>query len=256
MKSDSWDAKQWVEEFERCGGVVLPTCIVTNLSDHKLDQLKLMVLCAEIHNDDRWELLMSYANSPERVDFQHSPNVTLAPSMNPDDRLMTQDYFDAMAKYKGKPSNFPVPDMCLELIQRDYFGLLDQEMEFSEASLAVCLRDIADNSTTDSVASYFLDGLANALDGAESPWQIKVTRKKWAGKFKSISNSESERSLWALAVLEHYEAQGWPTEAAIAKVGERLGGLRRASTFNIIKNGRRLRKMLDNFPIEIEKSTD
>ena len=100
------------------------------------------------------------------------------------DRLVIQDYLDAMAKYKGKPSHFPPTDMCMELIQRDFFQMLDQEMEFSEASLAVCLREIAGWEAEGSITTYFLNGLANLLDAKEAPWQLKLSRKKWAGKFK------------------------------------------------------------------------
>jgi hypothetical protein len=172
------------------------------------------------------------------------------------ERLVLADYLDLMEKYKGKPSKFPQADFCLELIQRDYFGLFDGVMEFSEASLAVCLREIANDLPDNSNPSYFLNGLANALDAAESPWQLKLSRKKWAGKFKSVSERSLDRALWALSVLEHYEAEGWPTEAAIAKVAERLGGLSRASTFAIVKEGRKLRKMFADSPLNIKKSND
>lgn len=172
------------------------------------------------------------------------------------ERLVIADYLDLMEKYKGQPSKFPSADFCLELIQRDYFGLCDNIMEFSEASLAVCLREIADDQPSGSNASYFLNGLANAFDAAESPWQLKLSRKKWAGKFKPVSESGGERALWALAALEYYENEGWPTEAAIAKVGERLGGLSRASTFAIVKEGRKLQKIFADFPINIQKSND
>jgi hypothetical protein len=172
------------------------------------------------------------------------------------ERLVIADYLDLMEKYKGKPSKFPQADFCLELIQRDYFGLFNDKMEFSEASLAVCLREIADDQFVNNITSYFLNGLANALDADESPWQLKLSRKKWAGKFKSASQGGGERALWALSALQYYETEGWPTEAAIAKVAEQLGGLSRASTFAIVKEGRKLRKMFADFPLNIEKSSD
>jgi hypothetical protein len=175
------------------------------------------------------------------------------------DRLVIQDYLDAMAKYKGKPSHFPPVNMCMELIQRDFFQLLDQEMEFSEASLAVCLREIAGWEPEGSITCYFLNGMANLLDAQEAPWQLKLSRKKWAGKFRSVSNDDGERGLWALSALEHYEREGWPTEAAIARVGEHLGGLSRASTFKAVKEGRRLRKLfgdIDLFDMQLKLSSD
>ena len=172
------------------------------------------------------------------------------------ERLVIADYLDLMEKYKGQPSKFPKADFCLELIQRDYFGLVDGTMEFSEASLAVCLREIANDQPNNSNAHYFLNGLANALDAAESPWQLKLSRKKWAGKFKPCDGYEGERAMWALAALEYYENENWPTEAAIAKVAERLGGLSRASTFKIVRKGRRIRQMLVDFPLESKKSSD
>ena len=172
------------------------------------------------------------------------------------DRLVIQDYLDAMAKYKGKPSNFPRVDMCMELIQRDFFQMLDQEMEFSEASLAVCLREIAGWETEGSISAYFLDGLANLLDAKDAPWQLKLSRKKWAGKFQPVSTDDGGRALFALSALEYYEGEGWPTEAAIAEVGVRIGGLSRASTFKAVKEGRRLRKLFFDIEIKVKKSSD
>jgi hypothetical protein len=172
------------------------------------------------------------------------------------DRLVIQNYFDAMAKYKGKPSNFPPPEMCMELIQRDFFQMLDQEMELSEASLAVCLREIAGRETSGNITQYFLNGLANLLDSEKAPWQLKLSRKKWAGKFRSVAKNDGERALWALSVLEFYESEGWPTEAAIAMVGQHLGGLSRASAFKAVKEGRRLRKSFADIPITLKKSSE
>lgn len=170
------------------------------------------------------------------------------------DRLIIQGYLDAMDKYKGKPSGFPPTDMDMELIQRDFFGLLDDEMEFSEASLAVCLREIADDFPPYSNGGYFLDGLANVLDSEASPWKLTLTRKKWAGKYRPVSDCQIEKALWALDALKIYEEKGWPTEAAISKIGEHLN-LGRSTIFKLIKEGKRLEKLFAENPI-FSESTD
>ena len=258
MNSERWDAAAWVTEFEKNGGVVLQNVIATSIVVKSgWDREKAKAMCWELEPDGRWDELLAYTHTPERLVFHsfHQIAVVGAPP-NSDERLIIQDYNDAMAKFKGQPSGFPPVDMCLELIQRDYFGLLDNEMEFSEASLAVCLREIAEDNPRGSLANYFLHGLANTLDQHDAPWQLKLSRKKWAGKFRSVSESNSERALWALSALKFYEAEGWPTEAAIAKVGERLGGLSRASTFKMVKEGRRLQKLFDGFPLNFAESSD
>ena len=258
MNTDRWDAAKWVTEFEQNGGVVLQDNIASIIvSKPEWDRARANAMCAELEPEGRWDELLEYTHTPERVIFHSFHQIAVVGGApNSDERLIIQDYNDAMAKYRGQPSGFPPVDMCLELIQRDYFGLLDNEMEFSEASLAVCIREIAKDQPRGSVANYFLNGLANTLDQPDAPWQLKISRKKWAGKFRSVSESNSERALWALSALEFYEAEGWPTEAAIVKVGERLGGMSRASTFKMVKEGRRLQKLFADFPLNFQKSSD
>lgn len=258
MNSADWDVADWVSQFEAGGGIVFPNGIAMGLSsDREADRLHSEAMFQWLNAGGRWEELIEYANSPERLEIIQSREITLHDRYeSKSDKLIEQDYLNAFAKYKGQPSEHFQASRCLELIQRDYFQLLDNEMEFSEASLAVCIREIADDQPKHSLAAFFLNGVANALDSTESPWQLKLSRKKRAGKFRPVSHSSAERARWALWALEHYEAEGWPTEAAIAKIAESLGGMSRASAFKIVKEGREHRKKMAEIMAQLEKSSD
>lgn len=257
MTGGDWDVADWVRQFEEGGGIVFPNGLAMGPNkDCEGDRLHSEALFALLGIEGRWKKLFDYANSPERLAILQAREKSEDDFDRKSDKLIIDDYLDAMAKFKGQPSKDFQASRCLELIQRDYFGLLDEEMEFSEASLAVCLREIASEQPKHSLATFFLNGVANALDSTESPWQLKLSRKKWAGKFRPVSHSSAERARWALWSLEHYESKGWPTEAAITQVAENLGGMSRASAFKIVKEGREHRQKIAEILAQMEKSSD
>ncbi len=258
MTDTCWDVAAWVHQFEAAGGIVFPDGIAMNLSnDREKNRMASEAMCQSLIESGRWEILIQYANSPEHVAHLECRDILLDDNFaGKPASLIEQDYIDAMSEFKGKPSKHFRASRCLELIQRDYFGLLDNEMEFSEASLAACIRQISHELPKTTLAAFFLNGIANALDSEESPWQLKLSRKKWAGRFQPVSHSNTERARWALSALEYYEADGWPTEAAIAKVAELLGGMSRASAFKIVKEGREIQKEIDEILARLEKSNE
>ena len=133
----------------------------------------------------------------------------------------------------------------LELAQRDLLNLLDEEMDFSERSLANALREIANSEELqipeiDRGAYNFLKALADALDNDRAEWSLALARSK-KGPFKSPSDAarQHSRDAWTQAMVMHLVDGGMKTEAAVAEVAGQQGWSR-ASIFKSIKRMREL----------------
>lgn len=145
----------------------------------------------------------------------------------------------------GKP-------MSLELLQRDFLGIIDEPMEFSEASIARCLETVAETVDADEV--FFLRGVIRALSHPESEWRLKLVRRK-RGKFvppdeHGEAHDRKMGALYAVAMLEH---EGMKSEAAVATIARQMNASR-ATIFSwlgeaeeFLKIGRQLSPESDKF---------
>lgn len=124
----------------------------------------------------------------------------------------------------------------LERIQRIFLGLDDEEMEFSEKTIAAILADIAARwKEADHGGAMFVGAVAHALADEDEDWKLILKSRK-PGRYVS-PHKEAQRHnrdmdiLRFLALLEKHNIK---TEAAVSHICEHFA-MSRASVFNAIK---------------------
>lgn len=147
--------------------------------------------------------------------------------------------------------SWPPDHLCFELVQRDFLGVIDEPMEFSDASLAECLRKIIADIGAETNAGYLLGGIANALTTGQGGWRLSL-KKATPGRFISVSEHENmrERDAEIARFLFDRQADGVSKKVAVIDASERFE-LSRASVFAAARRAYEFAGQLESFRKEI-----
>lgn len=143
-----------------------------------------------------------------------------------------------------------IEPFSLELAQRDFHGLLDEEMPFDEGSLAEAIRLSLSEIEMDVGHRNFLKALADSLDNPRAEWKLALAHNK-PGKFRSPAHSAQQhyRDRWIDASLQRYKSKGMKTEAAVALLSEQ-NGWSRASIFGSLKRVREIERWVKELDLK------
>jgi hypothetical protein len=130
--------------------------------------------------------------------------------------------------------------VALERVQRLHLGIDEEEMEFSAATIASMLQEVAD--TCDESEAFTIHAVVRALQGADEDHEL-VLKQKRRGKYVSPTEhvATHNRNMSWLRTLALRESQGVKTEAAIAEIAEKWG-VKRASVFEGVRDAQRFLK--------------
>lgn len=123
----------------------------------------------------------------------------------------------------------------LEYAQRDFLGLTDEPMEFSEKTIASVLEEII--TETDFIPNrMFLRSLVRALRGEDIAFRLKLVGKA-RGKFKSAADQADEREFQHSVYMHVLDRQiaGDPKEAAVASAAAHFK-ISRANVFKQMRD--------------------
>lgn len=138
----------------------------------------------------------------------------------------------------------------LEYAQRDYWGIIDEPMAFSEETIAKVIDAIKDNCD-DTGDRLFLAALARTLRGTDNQFRLRLSGTK-RRPFQPVDEHDKlmVRRRHVAAVVQWREQQGDPKEAAVAFACAQFK-LSRAKIFDLLKEEAEWQKILDSFGNEI-----
>ena len=144
----------------------------------------------------------------------------------------------------------------LELAQRDFFGIIDEPMDFSEASIAKTIVEIAQDDVGKGTAGYsYLAAVIRALTGHDHEWKL-VLVKRTRGRFHSVSDHAEifDRQRWITRFVEYQVSIGVKKEAAVQMAMDETKCSRQTvfSAIKAMKRREEIGRMLDNLPKRIK----
>lgn len=122
----------------------------------------------------------------------------------------------------------------LERVQRIHLGIDDEEMEFSEETIARMIDDVAANC--DENEAFTLCAISAALRGDDPYHRLQLKQKK-PGRFENPTEHARKfnRNFMWLHTIAELELSGVKTESAIAEVAD-AAGVSRATVFAGLKD--------------------
>lgn len=134
----------------------------------------------------------------------------------------------------------------LEIAQRDFLGVVDEPMAFSEETIAKVIDEISANCA-DGCSRLFLDALARTLRGTDEHFRLRLSgnaRRKFVPTDEHTANRL--RRAHIAATVKWRESSGDPKEAAVAFACQKFN-LSRAMVFKLLKEEAEWRKTVEDF---------